>query len=83
MVLGLVFLFGIVLFFMLMASEDGISFALAKRLLCKMGLHKIRVRIGALRINKYYCQYCKRPRKHPRLKAIDGGSKISSSDYKF
>lgn len=83
MVLGLVFLFGLILGLMLMVSEDGVSFVFAKKLMCRLGLHKIKVRIGRLRINKYYCQYCKRPRKHPDLKIVDGGNKVSSSDFKF
>lgn len=84
--IGLAILFGIVLGVMLLAFEDGISMGLLKRILCRVGWHKIHNKIGQLKIHKYYCQRCKTPRKHPQLTAIDGGNKAiraSSSSFKF
>ena len=50
---------------LLFAYEDGISFGLFKRLRCKMGWHRMNK-------NKYYCAFCKKPRKFPDLKVIEG-----------
>lgn len=78
---GMVFLIGLILGLMLIAFEDGKPFALYSKLKCKFGVHKNKVGFGNSKINKYYCQSCKTPRKHPQLKAIDGGNKIGN--FKF
>jgi hypothetical protein len=79
MLFGLVVMFGIVLGIMLIAFDDGIPFALFHKLRCKAGWHKNRVN----KVNKYYCQFCKRPRKFPELKLIDGGNKMANNKYEF
>lgn len=66
-----------------MAYENGIRYGLLKKLLCRFGIHKLRVKFGKLKINKYYCQHCKKPRKHPKLTMIAGGNKWYDNDYKF
>lgn len=77
--INLSILFGIVFGIMLIAYEDNVPFALFKKLRCKTGFHKRSV----LRSKKYYCQFCKKPRKHPQLKVIDGNNKLRDNDYKF
>jgi hypothetical protein len=73
----------ILLTFLLIAFEDGVQFGLLKRLLCKMGVHRLKTKIGRLKINRYYCQNCKTPRKHPQLKIVEGGNKMGTNDHKF
>jgi hypothetical protein len=68
---------------MLMAYDDGKPFALFRRIKCKMGKHTTKVGFGFSKINKYYCQHCREPRKHPVLKVIEGGNKIGRNDFKF
>jgi hypothetical protein len=63
----------------LFISDDEIRFAILKKILCRLGFHKMN--IGKIR--KYYCQYCKKPRNHPKLKNIDGGKKMRDNKYKF
>ena len=78
-ILCIVALFGLVFGMILMAYEDGVEFARWKKLRCKFGWHRIK----KYKVAKYYCQFCKKPRKHPKLRAISGGKKSSSDIYKF
>lgn len=78
--LGTIFIFGLVFFLLLFAYEDGIPLY---KLRCKLGWHKIHGKIGKLKVHKYYCKYCKKPRKHPVLKMVDGGNKIGNDKFKF
>ena len=80
MTLGLIILFGIVIGLFMVAYEDGIPLALFKKLCCRIGFHKMYIGFGRLKIRKYYCQWCKKPRKHPTLKVIDGGNKMTYTD---
>ena len=73
--IGVSLLFGIILGVMLTAYDDGEQFALYKKIRCKIGWHKIRTKLGQARVNSYYCQFCKKPRKHPTLKMVEGGKK--------
>jgi hypothetical protein len=77
--LALSAILGMILIPLIFAYDDGIRFALPKRLFCKLGFHKMKKR----RVHKYYCQYCKKPRKHPELKMLDGGNKIRDNQYKL
>jgi len=70
--LTLIFMFGILFGIMLMCYEDGVRFGFAKRIKCKFGKHTFK---GYMRKPLYYCQRCKAPRRHPSLKAIQGGKK--------
>lgn len=81
--IGLTFIFAMVIGLFLIAYEDGIPFSLFKKLRCKLGLHKIRNKIGQLKINVYYCRFCKKPRKHPELKVLDGGKKVFDTKFRF
>jgi hypothetical protein len=83
MILGLVLLFGIVMGLFMVAYEDNVPFALFKKLRCRVGLHKMTVKIGKFRTHKYYCKWCKKPRKHPPLKLIDGNNKTGNDRYRF
>lgn len=78
-VLEIVAFFSIVLGLLLLAYEDGVPFGLIKRIRCKFGWHK-RYKKKAPR---YYCGFCKEPKKHPELKVIDGGNKMGHSGFKF
>lgn len=73
-------LFGVVFGLLLIAYEDGKPFGLYRRIKCKFGKHTFRIGFRN-RTNKYFCQQCKVPRKHPALKAIDGGNKVNN--FKF
>lgn len=77
-VVGLAAIFSIIMGLMLVAYEDGVSLSFYKKLRCKMGLHKRKV----FSMKKYYCQFCKQPRKHPNLKAIEGGNKMGLNEFK-
>ena len=79
MAFKLTFLFGIILGIMLIAYEDGTPLALYKKLRCFIGWHKMK----AFNVLKYYCQFCRKPRKHPPLKLVDGKNKIRDNGYKF
>jgi len=72
---GLVAIFGIVFGLMIVAYDDESVVHFYKKLRCGLGLHKRRAR--------YYCQLCKKPRRHPPLKIIDGGNKMKSNTFKF
>lgn len=76
MIIGLILIFAIVVGLIMVAYDDNIAFAIPKKLLCKMGRHKIRVKFGKIKINKWRCQYCKEARKHPELKVVNGGLKF-------
>lgn len=78
-VLGGIALVGIFLFALLMAYEDGIPLGFIYKLKCKFGLHKHK----NYKVNKYYCQSCKKPRSHPELKVLDGGNKLRHNIFKF
>lgn len=83
MILGLIIIAGIVFGLMLIAYDDGVPYSMARKLMCKLGRHKIHDKIGRLKIHKYYCEFCKKPRKHPVLKVVDGGNKMGNNRYKF
>jgi hypothetical protein len=83
MLLSLVVLFGIVLGIMLIAFEDGVPFGLYRKISCKAGWHKTHVKVGSGKVNKYYCQHCKAPRRFPDLRVIDGGNKMATHTHKF
>lgn len=79
--LSILFIFIFVLF--LVAYEDNVPFALLKKILCKMGFHKRKMKIEGSKTRKYYCQWCGEPRKHPKLEAIDGGIKQWDNYFKY
>jgi hypothetical protein len=81
--LGIAALVGIILGMILIAYEDGVQFARWKKLRCKLGWHSIHTKIGRLKVHKYYCNFCRKPRKHPELKVVDGGNKLGNNQYKF
>lgn len=83
MILGAAFLFGIVLAVMLMAYEDGVSFGLLRRLSCKFDRHTHFYRVDKITMQRYFCKFCRKPRKHPPLKVIDGGKKFRDNGFKF
>lgn len=68
---------------MLIAYEDNIIFIIFSRLQCKIGKHREYLNFGGLKIPKYYCQICGKPRKHPDLKVVDGNDKKWDNDFKF
>jgi hypothetical protein len=76
------FLFGIIFFFLL-AYGDGNPFWIVKKMTCRLGMHKVYRKIGKLKIHRYYCEHCKKPRKHPELKIVDGGKKIGNNLFRF
>lgn len=78
----MVLLFGLVFGIMLVAYEDGVPFGLLKKIKCKMGKHAFRSGY-VRRMNRYFCKDCKSPRKHPALKAIDGGKRDFDNSFKF
>lgn len=80
-ILGLAAIFGILIGMMLIAYEDGVHCSRWKKIRCKMGWHKIRFKLYGMRINKYYCEYCKVPRKHPVLRVIEGGRKFGNNKF--
>lgn len=75
-------LLAIILFIFLMIYEDGVPMNRWKKLRCWIGWHKNAIKLGKLKVHKYYCQFCKRPRKHPQMKLIDGGNKFKHNNYK-
>jgi hypothetical protein len=77
--LGVAAILAIIILPLILIYDNGVRFAIPKMLFCKMGFHKMKSR----KISKYYCQYCKRPRKHPDLKMIDGGKKIGNNKFRF
>lgn len=79
--MGLILLFGTVMGIMLIAYDEGVPFGLFKKIKCRIGKHTYKVGFRKRR-HKYFCKHCKKPRKHPALKAIDGG-KIELSNFKF
>lgn len=76
--IGVVFLFGLVMGMFLIAYEDNVPCALFHKLGCIFGWHGIKHN----KRRKYYCKYCKKPRKHPKLKVVDGGTKIGDNPFK-
>lgn len=72
-------LFGLVLGMILIAWEDGVRAGQWKKLRCKLGWHKTKV----YKVNKYFCQYCRKPRKKPPLKVVDGGKKFGNNKFTF
>lgn len=82
-IFGLIFLFGSVFGLMLIAYEDHLPFALYRRLRCKFGRHQYYRKVWVTKINVYYCKFCKKPRKHPPLKIVDGGKKIGNNKFRL
>lgn len=83
MIFGVILLFGTVFGLMLIAFEDGVSFSIIKKTRCKIGWHKIHNKIGKVKVHRYYCKFCKKPREHPVLKIVDGGNKLRDDKFKF
>ena len=81
-ILGAAFIVGILFAFILIVIEDGTVVTFLKKLGCRYGRHTSQVKIGSTKINKYYCEYCKAPRKHPDLKVLDGGNKKTDNRSK-
>lgn len=52
----------------LVARQVEIQFRPFSQLKCKLGFHKREIR-------QYRCVYCKKPKKHPHLKYVEGGKK--------
>ena len=63
---------------LLIAHEDGIPFNSYRKIRCFIGWHK-RVIVG---IRKYYCLFCGKGRKHPKLKVVDGGNKMRDNTFR-
>ena len=76
-------LFGMMGGMILIAYEDGVPQGRLKKILCLFNRHKFHLKIGKTKNNKYYCQWCKKPRTHPALKVVDGGYKIGNNKYNF
>lgn len=83
MVFRLFVVFLIIFVLMFVAFDDNVPFALFKKARCKLGWHKIHNKIGRLKVRKYYCKFCKKPREHPILKVVDGGNKMRDDKFKF
>jgi hypothetical protein len=66
-------LLGVIGGIILSAYEDGKPHGLYRRLRCKAGKHRKRVKIGKLKVAKYFCPDCGCPRQHPQLKVLKGG----------
>lgn len=80
---GLSALTGLVFGMILLAYEDDVPMGRLKKLLCLFNRHKFHLRVGKVKNHKYYCMWCKKPRKHPELKVIDGGNKMGNNKYNF
>ena len=72
MIIGLIILFGLVFGLILIAYEDGLPFGLFYKIRCKIGKCRYYIVVGKTKINKYYCIICRKPRKFPDLKVVDG-----------
>jgi hypothetical protein len=75
--------FGIVIGMILISYEDGIPMARWKKLRCKLNWHERHLKVGKTKVQKYYCSFCKKPRKHPPMKIVDGGNKMGNNKYNF
>jgi hypothetical protein len=82
-IIGLIFVFTTVFGLMLVAYDDGESFAIYKRIRCRLGYHSMYVKLGKIKRHRYYCRFCKKPREHPVLKVIDGGKKMVDNKFRF
>lgn len=76
-------LLAFVLFFILIAFEDGVAFGLIRKMFCRLNRHKFHKKINRVKVKKYYCQYCKKEIDHPKLKMISGGNLIKENKFKF
>lgn len=75
-------LVGVVFGLILIAYDDGVQFGLYKKIRCKMGKHTHKA--GFFKhVNIYYCKICKAPRKHPQLRAIQGGKIDLDIKFRF
>ena len=79
----LVALFCVILLFIIIIQETGFGLTLLGKAMCRMGKHKMDIKIGRSKIRKYYCEHCKVARKHPELKSIDGGSSHTGGKFRF
>lgn len=70
---------------MFMAAYDVFKlYKYVHKVLCKFGIHKMTRKIGGvIKVRTYYCVYCKKPRNHPKLKVVEGDSKLWKNKYKF
>ena len=75
--------FGFIFSLILIAYSDNYFIKLFQKYRCRIGKHKNQYKIGKYVRNKYYCEHCKEPRKHPELKLIDGGKKIGNNKFRF
>ena len=48
---------------------------------CKLGIHKRTVKVLKIVVHKYYCIYCKEPKKGSKLTIIEGGRKYLDIKY--
>lgn len=76
-------LMAIIIFVILIAYNDGVSFGLIRKIMCKFDRHTTYRWINFKKKQTYYCQVCKKPRTHPLLKVVDGKDKKSDNHYKF
>jgi hypothetical protein len=81
-IFALIVMLGLFMSMLLVLYEDGVSFALLKKLRCKLRLHKFDKKIATTKMKLYYCTYCKTKRVHPPLKVIQGEKKDMGS-FKF
>lgn len=63
--------------------DGGAEVSVFRKIQCWLGKHNVYRKRGKVTINKYYCKYCKKPRKHPQLKILDGGNKMGQNRTKF
>ncbi len=66
-------LYGLVIWLILYQVDLRVNFY--GKLKCKLGLHKRYITKDGQKIKKYKCEFCKKPKKHPHLKLVDGGKK--------
>lgn len=67
----------------LLFYDNGVPKGLYWKVCCKLGKHKTKKKIGKKKTHTYFCQVCRKPRKHPHLKLVDGGNKMGGNDFKF
>ena len=81
--LCLLFVVSFSLALMFISFTDGDPLYLYKKIRCRFGMHKVHRKVGKKKTNKYYCKFCKNPRKHPKLKLLDGGRKLGNNKFRF
>lgn len=71
---AIILIFGLVMGLMLIVIDEGTFLIWLRKFKCRMGWHNTKLKIGRKSVNKYYCNNCKKPRNHPKLKVIDKNS---------